>query len=113
MIILDATTKSLEVILGGAITTSQLPWTTSYVDVDQTTFAASAASTSDGATNSGTAVSIVAAPASGKSRQVKFISVYNADTAAATVTIRLNDNSTTRIIFKATLAVGDTLQFVG
>jgi len=113
MIILDSALKTLEVVLAGAITTTQLPFTTSYVDVNQTTFAASAATEQDGTTNSTTAVTIVSAPGATTSRQVKFISVYNVDTAAATVTIRLNNNGTTRIIFKATLAVGDTLQYAG
>jgi hypothetical protein len=113
MIILDSTLKSLEVKLAGAITTNQLPWSVSYVDVDQTSFAATAASEADGATNSGTAVTMVAAPSAGKSRQVKFISVHNADTVAATVTIQINNNGTLRIVFKATLAVGDQIQFVG
>jgi hypothetical protein len=113
VIILDATTKSMEIDLAGAITTSQLPFVVTYVDVDQATFAATAASENDGTTNSTTNVTMVAAPSAGTSRQVKFLSVYNADTVDATVSIILNNNSTLRIIWKGTLDPGDTLQYVG
>jgi len=112
MIILDATNKSLEVLLGGAITTNQLIWTASYVDVSQSTFAASAASEADGVTNNTTAVTMVAAPAASVSRQIKFLSVHNADTVAATVTIRINNGGTFRTVWKATLQTLETLQFV-
>lgn len=111
MIILDATTKSLEVVLGGAITTNQLPFTTHYVDINSSDLSVSAPAENDGQTNNTTAVAIVAAPASGKIRVVKTISIYNADTVSATVTIRVNNNGTTRIVFKATLATGDTLNY--
>ena len=106
MLILDTTTRSLEIVLAGAITTSQLPVVANFVDITTTTFAPTASNT---ASNSMTAVTIVSAPAASTQRQVKFLSVFNADTAAATVTIRLNDNATTRILCKIVLQVGDQL----
>jgi hypothetical protein len=112
MIILDSTLKSLEVILSGAVTTNQLPIVAAYVDVDQTTFAMVNASENDTQTNNGTAVTAVAAPASGKSRQIKFLSVFNTDTVSATVTIQLNNNSTLRTIIKVTLLTGEYLRCV-
>jgi hypothetical protein len=112
MIILDTITKTLEVILAGAITTTQLPFTVSYVDVNAD-FEVIAASELDGTTNSGTAVTMVPAPNATISRQIKFLSIPNVDTAAATVTVRLNNNTTTRIIWKGALAVGDVLTYVG
>lgn len=111
MLILDATTKSLEVVLGGAITTNQLPFTAHYVDSLNADESVSAISENDGATNSTTPVTMVAAPSSGHTRHIKQLSVYNSDTAAATVTVQINNNSTTRIVWKGTLAVGDTLVF--
>lgn len=111
MIILDTTTKSLELLLSGAITTNQLVYNASWVDVSTTTFGISGDGSSDGLTNSTTAVTPVAAPSSGAFRQVKFLSVYNADTVAAILTVRINDNGTFRNICKTTLAVGDTLFF--
>lgn len=111
MILLDATTKSLEVVLAGAVTTTQLPFNASYADVNQTTFAITATAATDGATNSTTAVTLVAAPSASRTRKVSLVEVYNADTVAATVTVRLNNNSTLRIMVRIALAVGSTLQY--
>ena len=108
MIILDATTKKIEIILAGAITTSQLPVVASYVDFTVTSYIPGE---SDTASNSTTAVTIVAAPSAGSQRHVKLITVQNADTASATVTIRFNNNATTRIMCKVVLAVGDILVY--
>jgi|ERR1700676_594078 len=105
---LDTVNKSLEIILAGAITTNQLPWVIDYGEVanDNST---SAPKNGDGATNSTTAVTLVAAPGSNLIREVLHLTVFNADTAAATVTVRTNDNGTTRIHIKAVLQVGESL----
>lgn len=108
---LDATTKSLEVVLAGAVTTNQLPFTAHYVDVTTATFAATAAGEADGTTNNTTAVTMVAAPASGTTRLIKSISIFNKDTVAATVTVQINNNGTARIVWKGALAVGDNLLY--
>jgi len=106
MIILDATTKSLQIKLSGAVTTSQLPFAASYVD---TTGTSTTPIEQDGASNNTTAVTMVNAPAASTQRLVKNVMIQNADTAAATVTVIYNNNSTLRSIFVATLAVGDQL----
>lgn len=107
MIILDATTKSLEVVLGGAITTNQLVWTSAFVDVG----AAAPLVETDGLTNSAVAVTMVAAPGSGNTRLVKGLTLYNADTVAATITLRINNNGTLRKLFVATMQAGDNLVY--
>jgi hypothetical protein len=62
---------------------------------------------SNGATNNTTPVTIVAAPSSGVYRQVKWINVYNADTASATVTIKLvTSGGSTTTIGVVTLSAG-------
>ncbi len=109
--ILDSTLKSLEVKLAGAITTTELVWTVSYIDIDQASLGATSASEGDGLTTGGTAVTMAAAPVSGKSRQIKTITVFNQDTVAAVVTIQINNNGTKRIAWQGTLSVGDTLQY--
>jgi hypothetical protein len=111
MINLDASTKSIEILLAGAITTSQLPITASYIDINAS-LEATAMPEADTQTNGATAVTAVAGPSSG-SRKVSDISVFNADTVAATVTVRLNNNGTFRILCKVTLAVGDSLHYGG
>lgn len=108
MIVLDTTTKKLEVVLTGAVATNQLPITATYVDVDTTTFTPGARDTQSNGT---TAVAAVFAPATSVTRQVKLLTVYNADTASVEVTVRLNNNATTGILVKITLAVGSTLQY--
>ena len=112
MIILDATTRSLEIDLNAAVTANQLPFVASYVDINQSTFAMSAMSTNTGASNNTTAVTLVAAPGATTSRQLKYLSVKNSDTASVLLWIQLNDNTTLREIWKGTLAVGDTLVYV-
>lgn len=111
MIILDATTKSLEIKLTSAITTNQLPYTLHYVDLLSSDQSVSSVASNDGQSNSTSAVTVLAAPSSGHTRQVKHVTVYNADTVAAVVTVQVNDNATTRILVKTTLDVGDTLEY--
>jgi hypothetical protein len=107
-IVLDATTKSLEIVLAGAITTNQLPFSAYYADKTATTFTAGS---NDGATNNTTAVTVVAAPAASTQRLISNVTIYNADTAQATVTVQLNNNATTRILHKVTLDAGDQLVY--
>lgn len=111
MILLDATTKSLQVLLGGAAATTELPVVSAYADVSQTTFAVSALSETDTITTGATAATIVAAPSASTTRKVSLVTVYNVDTASATVTIRVNNNGTFRILVKVALAIGATLQY--
>lgn len=44
-------------------------------------------------------------------RQIKGISIYNADTATAEVNVELYDGANARLIIKITLQVGDTLHY--
>lgn len=108
MLLLTATTSSIEVVLGGAITTSQLSWTASFADITTTTFTPGSA---NGATNSTTAVTMVAAPAASTQRQVKLLTIYNGDTVSETVTVQYNANGTLRPIVKAILPVGYSLLY--
>lgn len=108
---LDATTKTLELDLNGAVATNQLPVTVSYVDISQSTFAVTGMGTTDTASNSTTAVTIVAAPAATTTRIVKSLTVKNSDTAAVLLLVQLNDNATLREILKVTLAIGDSLHY--
>lgn len=111
MINLDGTGKSLEVKLAGAVTTTQLPFTVSYIDTLDSDQSVSDIAEGDGVSNNTTAVTMVSAPAAGHTREVKHLTVYNADTVAATVTIQINNGGTTRILIKVTLDAGDTLEY--
>lgn len=112
MLILDSTTKTLEIILSGAITTNQLPWVVGYQEFTNSSFSSSSGSGGSGTSNSGSAVTVVSAPASGKTRQIKFLSVRNSDTVNTILTVRLNNNGTLRNYWKGTLDKGDSLIYV-
>ncbi len=108
MIRLDATTRKLQAVLAGAVTTNQLPCTVSYSDKTSTDYVGATQLTN---TNSTTAVDICAAPGASTVRDIDYLSIRNRDTAAATVTVMLDDNGTDYEIVKATLAVGDQLTY--
>jgi hypothetical protein len=108
MIILDATAESLQVKLSVATTTSPVEITTSFIDITPTTFTPINFDTTV-AVN--TDVEIVAAPALSTQRQVKHITVYNADTVATTVTIKKDTSGSDKTLCVVTLAVNDTLQY--
>jgi hypothetical protein len=100
MIILDATTKSLKIVLAGAVAATQLPVVAHYTDITTTAYTPGS---NDTVTNSTTVVEFVAAPAASTQRHVESISVYNVDTAAATVTIQYVSTGGTRQIIKVVL----------
>ena len=111
MLSLDATTKSLEVKLNGAASTTELPVVATYVDLSQATFALTGSGAADSITMGGTAITAVAAPAATTTRKLNYLSIVNVDTAAAVVTVQINNSTSTRIVFKATLSLGDQLSF--
>lgn len=108
MIRLDTTTRKLQAVLAGAITTNQLACTVCYSDDNGTTYVGGTQLTN---TNSATAVDICDAPGASTVRDIDYLSIRNRDTAAATVTVMLDDNATDYEIVKATLAVGDQLVY--
>lgn len=110
MIILDTVNRSLQVALAGSVAANQCPVVASWVALTTTasTFVSTAADT---VTNNSTAVTIVPAPAANAQQQVKFLSLFNADTAAVTASVIYLDTATSRILVKVTLAVGSTLVY--
>ena len=103
--LLDSTTQSLEILLAAAVATTQLPVVVDFTD-GATTFSPTVQHSQ---TNGITAVTILTAPASTNKREVTFMSVYNAETVAVIITIRLNDNSVMRTIRKIVMEAGDNL----
>jgi hypothetical protein len=104
--ILDAITKKLEIVLGGAVAANQLPFQCEWVD---NTASAATPGTNGGLTNSATPVDLVGVPGGSTQRIVRYINIFNADTSPVTVTVRFNDNATLRTLKTVALAVGDTL----
>ncbi len=108
MLILDSNTKSLQIILGAAVAASQLPFTTSYIDLRNGNPAYGAA---HGVTNNTTPVTMVDVPVSGVQRQIKAFTIQNADIVSAKVFVVSNSNGTLRNLFVATLGAGDNLAY--
>ncbi|MBC8553658.1 MAG: hypothetical protein H8D23_28925, partial [Candidatus Brocadiales bacterium] len=105
---LDTTTKSLEFVLGGAVSANELDFTSYYADKSATTFAIGA---NDGTSNGGTEVTWVSSPGASASRIISSASIYNNDSAQAVVTIKLNNNGTRRVLFTVTLETGEQLLY--
>lgn len=108
MIILSNTTDSLEVVLASAITTNQLRCFVSYRDTTATTIAPNRAVAN---TNSTTPVTLLSAPSASEQKIVDYLSVYNADTVNAVVTVYINSSSTTYKLLETTLGAGEKLEF--
>lgn len=109
LVVLNNTSKKLQVLLGGAVSTNELPIVVSYRDIGAVGVSYQSA---DAISTGGTAVDVLAAPPAGKRYEVEGMSIYNADTATATVTVRQYVNaSTTRIIIKAAILTAETLLY--
>jgi len=104
-LVLDATTKTIQVAMSGAAATANPDFTAAFADNNGTSFVEAA---SDGALSGSTDVVVVAAPAAGFRRIIKKIFIENKDTAAVTITVKYDNNATQRTIAKVTLQVGDT-----
>lgn len=99
--------KKLQVLLGGAVATSECPITVSYND--RSTSGLNPSST-DSITTSGTAVDAVAAPPAGVRRELTGFTLYNDDTTSVTVTVRVYvSSSTQRIVFYGTLLTNESV----
>ncbi len=107
MIILKSTT-SLELKLGGSITTSQLPFYVAYVDSTSINYTPSNA---NGISNNTTVVTMISSPASGETRTIKYISLNNSDSTSVQVILQVNESSTVRKIIDFNLDSGDRLEY--
>ncbi len=103
---LTGTSHKLELVLAGAVATTQLPVVVTWADHTSTTLTPGITSS---ISNSTTPVDITGSPAASTQRQINYLNVYNADTAAATVTISFHDGTNTRTLVKITLAIGEAL----
>lgn len=107
--ILDSTSKVIQVILAEAKTTNDCEVNGCWADTASgSTFVPGS---SDEVTNGTTAVTVIAAPAASTQRAVKELSVYNADTVQHFVTVRLFDGTNTRRIVGWEIPAGDTLYY--
>lgn len=102
VLVLDSTLKTIKASI--ASTSASVYFTAHYGDSNGTTF-------SNGENDGTFATSpqtLVAAPTSGYQRTIKYISIQNGSASAATVTVYLDNNGSTRNIAVVTLNAGDT-----
>jgi hypothetical protein len=111
MIRLDSTLRRVQILLGGAVASTQPDVVVCYTDRNTPAPAPFLTSTKLSVTNNGTAVDICDAPANLVTRDIDFISVRNNDSASVTVTIRYNDNGTTYKIIAVTLLTLESLLY--
>ena len=104
LLVLDSTTKTIKAVLGEAATTQPV-YVTTWGDSTATDVTPGG---SDGALNSTTDVTIVAAPGASTQRIVKDISIYNGDGISHTLTIKYDNNGTQRILWTGTVTSGSS-----
>lgn len=103
-LVLDTTTKTIKVSMSGVPATTNPNFVVTYADTNGAYFTEGA---NDGALSGTADVTLVAAPASGYRRVIKYMTIENRDTAAVTLTIKYDNNGTQRILDQVTLQVGD------
>jgi len=108
MIILDQTTDTIEIILGAVKTTNDMQILSCWRDISSTDFIPGRTPV---VSNGVTAVTAVAAPDANHRMVVDMISVYNTDTAAKNVTVRLNANTVMSILWFGSLSAGELVVY--
>ena len=108
MIILTETTDRLQIVLAGNVTANHLQCVAFWRDVTTTAFTPGR---SVAVSNNTTDANIVASPAASTQRIIDLLTVYNTDTANATVTIKFDANGTDYTLWRGILGVGEMLQY--
>ena len=111
MIVLDTTTRKIQVTMDATAATTESPVVAAYDDISSsaTVYTSAASNTITSGTGQ---VDCVAAPAASTQRLVKYLSCRNDDTNPRICTFRYNDNGTARNLVSATLQAGDALVYV-
>ena len=117
LVTLKNTTEKLQVLLSGAVATSECPITASYADYRKDALAGGNEASpvfgdDDAITNGGTAVDVIDPPPTGIRRVITSFSLFNDDTTNVTVTVRKYVSSTTtRIVFYGTILTNETVHY--
>lgn len=109
MIVLDTTTRKLQVVLSTAVATTQPQVLACWRDITTTGYTPG---TTVIAANGVTAVDVVAAPAASTQRLVDYLCFYNKDNQAVEVTFQYNDNATIYVIAVITLRPAERFEYV-
>lgn len=109
MIVLSATTDAIEAVLGGTVTTNQMQCVSVWRDVTTTDYTPGRTVIN---TNNTSAVDVVTGPAGSTQRVIDLINIYNNDTVPQRLTISFDANGTEYILWKGSLASGESVQYV-
>lgn len=107
MILLDATTKTLEILTTAAVNTD---YYISYADITTSAFTPAV---SDGQITTATTTTVLSAPGASTQRQVKHISITNRSTTTAQgITVKYDVSGTERYLTPSlTLGAGESCQY--
>jgi hypothetical protein len=109
-IYLSATTHTLEVYMGGAVTTTNPFYVISYQDITSAGMTLPQLS-GQGSFNGVTHTTALAAPAASTTRQVTHIGIYNADVVSQTIYVVKDVSATEYILIQQTLLPGQSLEW--
>jgi len=113
MIFLTNSTDLLQIVLDGAVTTNELDWVATFHKHVAGEPEIKEDVTNGGNSNGTTDVTVVAGPVEATYVHVGIaeLHIYNKDTVAAVVTVKLDRNGTEYILHKDSLAAGEELQY--
>jgi len=109
MIVLDATTDTVQAVLGGTVTTNQMRCVAAWRDITTTAYTPGKTLTN---TNNTTDVNVVGSPGASTQRVVDYLSIYNSDTVSQTLTVKFDANGTEYVLWSGSLATGERLEYV-
>lgn len=112
MLVVYGTSDEIQIVLGGSTTTNPVQAVASARDFEAETGALYDAITFSATANSATPASLVGSPITDHRRVVDYVSVRNADTVAATVTVRSVISATNYTLWSGTLPPGWTVCYV-
>lgn len=104
--IINNTNETIEIVLGGNVVSTQASFSCAFNEISPTTITPF---DTDGTSNNTTAVTIMGSPSSGNQRQVREINIRNNDTASITLSVRFNNTSITRQIYRVVLQPNETV----
>ena len=106
--IIDSTTDAINIFLSGNVQTSQLDVCSAYNIITSTSLTPAKIQNT---TNNLTPINILPPPSASQQNQLRFCSIYNADTTNASVTIEYTGNTGRSIIFLSSIDPGDSIQY--
>jgi hypothetical protein len=113
LIYLDSPQKSLMIALDAVVAANQMDVTANFYDITpQSTTTLRRGGVQQAASNNTSDVTFASAPAlQGIVRNVQTIFINNKDTATRTVTVKLDDNGSQKILVKQSIAAGESLVY--